>query len=170
MARGKVTVYEGGVRVPFIARWPRKIDAGQRSKELVSTTDLLPTFLDVAGLAPRPELPTWTWKAPRASEVSCVTPHTLTLLTRWCARSFTRHHGSSATSVTAQLPSSTRPLVCPSTASEAVEADAPLLSRGSPAAPAEVVLDIRTPSPGPGHTDSVGRCPLFACGLMCLTV
>jgi arylsulfatase A-like enzyme len=57
MARGKVTVYEGGMRVPFMARWPGQIKAGQRSNSLVSTIDLLPTFLDVAGLAPRAELP-----------------------------------------------------------------------------------------------------------------
>lgn len=48
MARGKVTVYEGGIRVPYIARWPRKIKPGQRSQSLVSTVDLLPTFMDVA--------------------------------------------------------------------------------------------------------------------------
>ena len=49
MARGKVTVYEGGMRTPFIARWPRTIKPGQRSKTLVSTIDLLPTFMDCAG-------------------------------------------------------------------------------------------------------------------------
>ncbi len=48
MARGKFTVYEGGMRVPFIARWPNVILPGQRSKSLVSTIDLLPTFLDAA--------------------------------------------------------------------------------------------------------------------------
>jgi N-sulfoglucosamine sulfohydrolase len=49
MARGKVTVYEGGMRVPYIARWPGVIAPGQRSKTLVSTVDLLPTFVDAAG-------------------------------------------------------------------------------------------------------------------------
>ncbi|MHC4880911.1 MAG: sulfatase-like hydrolase/transferase, partial [Planctomycetota bacterium] len=48
MARGKVTVYEGGMRVPFIVRWPGVTKAGHRSKSLVSTTDLLPTFMDAA--------------------------------------------------------------------------------------------------------------------------
>ncbi|MFT5131511.1 MAG: N-sulfoglucosamine sulfohydrolase, partial [Rhodothermales bacterium] len=57
MARGKVTVYEGGMRVPFIARWPGRFEPGTRSKDLVSTIDLLPTFLDAAGLASRTELP-----------------------------------------------------------------------------------------------------------------
>ena len=42
MARGKVTVYEGGVRVPYIVRWPGVSQRGARSKALVSTIDLLP--------------------------------------------------------------------------------------------------------------------------------
>ena len=50
MARGKVTVYEAGTRVPYIARWPGVITPKQRSKALVSTIDLLPTFLDVAAV------------------------------------------------------------------------------------------------------------------------
>ena len=57
MARGKVTAYEGGMRVPFIASWPGVIKPGQRSKALVSTIDLLPTFLDAAGLKPPKGLP-----------------------------------------------------------------------------------------------------------------
>ena len=48
MARGKVTVYEGGMRVPYVVRWPGVTKAGHRSKALVSTTDLLPTFMDAA--------------------------------------------------------------------------------------------------------------------------
>ena len=57
MARGKVTVYEGGMRVPYIARWPGVISAGQRSDRLVSTIDLLPTFMDVARLKAHEGLP-----------------------------------------------------------------------------------------------------------------
>ncbi|MFK8113661.1 MAG: sulfatase-like hydrolase/transferase, partial [Rubripirellula sp.] len=47
MARGKVTVYEGGLKVPFLARWPGVIQPLQQSSALVSTIDLLPTFSDV---------------------------------------------------------------------------------------------------------------------------
>ncbi|PHS02236.1 MAG: hypothetical protein COA78_21720 [Blastopirellula sp.] len=57
MARGKVTVYEGGMRVPFIVKWPDHTKAGLRSKALVSTIDLLPTFLDVAGIQSPSGLP-----------------------------------------------------------------------------------------------------------------
>ena len=49
MARGKVTVYEGGLRVPFIVRWPGSTKSNHRSKALVSTIDLLPTFMDASG-------------------------------------------------------------------------------------------------------------------------
>ena len=49
MLRGKRTSYEGGVRVPMIVRWPNKAKAGQVRSELVSTLDLAPTWLAVAG-------------------------------------------------------------------------------------------------------------------------
>ncbi|NND98223.1 MAG: sulfatase-like hydrolase/transferase [Pirellulaceae bacterium] len=48
MARGKVTVYEGGMRVPYLVRWPGVTTAQRRSTALVSTIDLLPTFMDAA--------------------------------------------------------------------------------------------------------------------------
>ncbi len=42
------TAYEGGFRVPCIARWPGRIPSGQINNELVTSMDLLPTF---AGLS-----------------------------------------------------------------------------------------------------------------------
>jgi len=45
----KNTTWEGGFRVPMMARWPGKITAGRVSNEIVSMEDLLPTFLAVAG-------------------------------------------------------------------------------------------------------------------------
>jgi N-sulfoglucosamine sulfohydrolase len=46
--RGKATVYEGGLRVPFIVRWPG-VSKPMRSGAMVSTVDILPTILDAAG-------------------------------------------------------------------------------------------------------------------------
>jgi arylsulfatase A-like enzyme len=46
---GKGTLYEGGVRVPFIARWPGKIPAGKTSDAALCSIDLLPTFASLAG-------------------------------------------------------------------------------------------------------------------------
>lgn len=51
--RGKTTSYEFGVRVPFIVKWPGVVKPGTRSKALVSFVDLMPTFLEVAGI-PQP--------------------------------------------------------------------------------------------------------------------
>ncbi len=51
--RGKTTSYEFGLRVPFIVRWPGVVKPGTRSEALVSFVDLMPTFLDVAGI-PKP--------------------------------------------------------------------------------------------------------------------
>jgi arylsulfatase A len=45
----KGTLYEGGIREPFIARWPGKIQAGQINRALISSVDFLPTFVDLAG-------------------------------------------------------------------------------------------------------------------------
>jgi arylsulfatase A-like enzyme len=50
----KGQLLEGGVRVPFLARWPGRIPAGVVSHELCSTLELFPTFLRVAAAA-RPE-------------------------------------------------------------------------------------------------------------------
>ncbi len=44
----KMSAWDGGSRVPFIARWPETIPAGWESDELLSTMDLLPTFAAVA--------------------------------------------------------------------------------------------------------------------------
>lgn len=42
---------EGGIRVPFIARWPGKIPAHSTSDELISFQDMMPTFAQLAGTA-----------------------------------------------------------------------------------------------------------------------
>ncbi|MBI1373196.1 MAG: sulfatase-like hydrolase/transferase [Phycisphaera sp.] len=45
----KWNTYEGGIRVPFIVRWPGHTAAGSTCAEPVVGYDLLPTFVDVAG-------------------------------------------------------------------------------------------------------------------------
>lgn len=40
---GKFTTWEGGIRMPFVMRWPGKIASGQVYGEPVSTLDILPT-------------------------------------------------------------------------------------------------------------------------------
>ena len=43
--------WEGGHRVPFIARWPGKIPAGQISRQLINTTDIFATLASLVGYA-----------------------------------------------------------------------------------------------------------------------
>ena len=45
----KGTTFEGGIRVPMIARWPGRIPAGQVIKEPVGAIDLMPTIAKLVG-------------------------------------------------------------------------------------------------------------------------
>ncbi len=55
--RGKKRdLYEGGIRTPFIAKWPGKIEENTRSDHISAFWDMLPTFCEVAGV----EAPTAT--------------------------------------------------------------------------------------------------------------
>ncbi len=56
-SRGKGCNYEAGLRVPFIVKWPGKVQGDQVSDQLISTIDLLPTVLELAGLAVPEHLP-----------------------------------------------------------------------------------------------------------------
>ncbi len=49
---GKGSVYEGGIRVPFIIRWPGRITPGQRIEAPAHIVDMAPTFFAVAGAKP----------------------------------------------------------------------------------------------------------------------
>jgi uncharacterized sulfatase len=42
--------FEGGMRVPFIARWPGRVPAGLRTDAVAAGVDILPTFLGIAGV------------------------------------------------------------------------------------------------------------------------
>lgn len=46
----KGSVYEGGLRVPLIARWPGRVPAGEVSDAVGAFWDLMPTLLEAAGL------------------------------------------------------------------------------------------------------------------------
>jgi len=56
LREGKTTSWEGGTRVPFIARWPGQIPAGAVVDEVAMSIDLLPTIARIAE-AKIPELP-----------------------------------------------------------------------------------------------------------------
>jgi arylsulfatase A-like enzyme len=50
LREGKATTFEGGVRVPFIARWPGHIPAGTVCKQPAMTIDVFPTLARLAGV------------------------------------------------------------------------------------------------------------------------
>jgi arylsulfatase A len=47
---GKGYAYEGGIRVPFLVRWPKVIQANKLSETPVCSIDLFPTILEAAGV------------------------------------------------------------------------------------------------------------------------
>lgn len=53
---GKTTVYEGGLRVPFLVRWPGRVAPGSVSGHQTAFQDLLPTLVEAAGGTPPPGL------------------------------------------------------------------------------------------------------------------
>ena len=53
----KGTSWEGGLRVPFIARWPSIIPRNQRNSHAAMNIDVLPTILDFAGVSLSTETP-----------------------------------------------------------------------------------------------------------------
>jgi len=51
-AFGKWGLYDYGIQVPFIVRWPGRVKAGSRTDALVSQVDILPTMVEIANGAP----------------------------------------------------------------------------------------------------------------------
>ncbi|MDF1812220.1 MAG: sulfatase [Verrucomicrobiales bacterium] len=50
--RGKQFLYDGGIRIPMIMRWPGKVEPGQVSENLVMSIDICQTILEAAGIEP----------------------------------------------------------------------------------------------------------------------
>jgi arylsulfatase A-like enzyme len=73
---GAPSLYQGGVRVPAIFRWPGRIPPGTESRAMLSHLDVLPLCLTAAGIAPptdrvfdgRDPLPALAGKAPSPHE------------------------------------------------------------------------------------------------------
>ena len=52
---GKGTLYEGGIRIPWIVKWPGQAKPGSTCSVPVTTTDFYPTILEMAGLKADPK-------------------------------------------------------------------------------------------------------------------
>jgi arylsulfatase A-like enzyme len=55
-AKNRMNMYEEIVHIPFFVHHPSRGRAGERRRALTQTTDLAPTFLDLFGVAPAPEM------------------------------------------------------------------------------------------------------------------
>jgi len=53
----KMDLLEGGIRVPYVLRWPARIKPNTVSNRVVTGMDWMPTFLAAAGVAPHPDYP-----------------------------------------------------------------------------------------------------------------
>jgi arylsulfatase A len=68
----KRTLWEGGIRVPAVVRWPGQVAAGAVTDEPMHMADLFPTLLGVIGVEPEPAwtldgvdlLPAWRGRGP----------------------------------------------------------------------------------------------------------
>lgn len=57
LKEGKLTAYEGGVRVPSVVRWPGRIPEGGKITEPIMNLDILPTLLHAANVNRKPSRP-----------------------------------------------------------------------------------------------------------------
>ncbi|MBI5396313.1 MAG: sulfatase [Verrucomicrobia bacterium] len=54
--RGLANCYDSGCHVPLAIRWPGVVKPGRRVDDFLDLTDIAPTFLEIAGLKPLPEM------------------------------------------------------------------------------------------------------------------
>ena len=66
--RGKQWLYDGGIRIPLIVRWPGKLKTGSVSKDMVSTIDISATVLKIAGIKPPKHLQGQVFLGPSAKK------------------------------------------------------------------------------------------------------
>ena len=56
LPHGKGSLYDPGLNVPFLVRWPGVVNAGRATTELLSGEDIAPTVLDAVGLTPHKQM------------------------------------------------------------------------------------------------------------------
>jgi len=66
--RGKQWLYEGGIHIPMIIRWPEGIEPGAVVDDLVSSVDFAPTFLSLAGIRPPEHLQGHVFLGPKGQQ------------------------------------------------------------------------------------------------------
>jgi arylsulfatase A-like enzyme len=56
LPHGKGSLYDPGLNVPLIVRWPGNVRAGSRTDALVSGEDIAPTIVEAVGLKPHKDM------------------------------------------------------------------------------------------------------------------
>ncbi len=56
LREGKGWLYEGGIRVPLIIKWPGNIEQGKVTDAIVSSYDFMPTFSELLGFQTKPDV------------------------------------------------------------------------------------------------------------------
>jgi len=76
LREGKLTTFEGGVRVPCVMRWPGRIPSGAVCDEPVGTLDVLPTIAELIGARlPEKKLDGQSIRGPMLGERGARSPH-----------------------------------------------------------------------------------------------
>jgi arylsulfatase A-like enzyme len=76
LREGKLTTFEGGVRVPCIVRWPDKVPARRISREPFMAIDWVPTFVElIDGKAPEKKIDGRSIKPLLFGERAATSPH-----------------------------------------------------------------------------------------------
>ncbi|MCH8289959.1 sulfatase [Candidatus Poribacteria bacterium] len=70
--RGKQFLYDGGIRIPLIVRWPQNIEPGTVVDDLVSGVDFAPTCLNLAGIEIPEHMEGQIFLGSESSERECV--------------------------------------------------------------------------------------------------
>ncbi|MBL8229500.1 MAG: sulfatase [Bryobacterales bacterium] len=82
--------WEGGVRVPLIARWPGRAKPGHETKEVAGIIDIFPTITSLAGVSPPPNPLDGRNILPLLTDTSAKTPHEAIFVTSGDKLAFVR--------------------------------------------------------------------------------
>jgi len=72
MVRGKQFLYDGGIHIPLIVRWPGRIQPGTVSDAFVSAIDFGPTWMNIAGIDVPGYMEGQVFLGPDARERDCI--------------------------------------------------------------------------------------------------
>jgi arylsulfatase A-like enzyme len=70
--RGKQWLYDGGIHIPLIIRWPGKLKAGRVCDDLVSAIDISATVLKITGVEPPEYMHGRVFLGPDAKKRGCI--------------------------------------------------------------------------------------------------